>query len=152
MWQQVFERARGLRPCVLVLEDLDSLVIDESRSFFLNQLDGFEQNHGLIVLATTNHPDRIDAAIVDRPSRFDREYHSHLPDLHERMVYLKNWQQQLASETNWTGKEAAPIACEGFSFACLKKLVISSIIKWMQDSSDSFASTMTSQASTLRGQ
>jgi SpoVK/Ycf46/Vps4 family AAA+-type ATPase len=64
MWQQVFDRARGLRPCVLILEDLDSLVTEENRSFFLNQLDGFEQNHGLIVLATTNHPDRIDAAII----------------------------------------------------------------------------------------
>ena len=57
MWQQVFERARGLRPCVLVLEDLDSLVDESNRSFFLNQLDGFEQNHGMIILATTNHPD-----------------------------------------------------------------------------------------------
>ena len=72
MWQVVFERARGLRPCVLVLEDLDSLVNDENRSFFLNQIDGFEQNHGLMILATTNHPDRIDSAIIDRPSRFDR--------------------------------------------------------------------------------
>ena len=70
LWQVVFDRARGLTPCVLILEDLDSLVNDQNRSFFLNQLDGFEQNHGLMVLATTNHPDRIDDAIIDRPSRF----------------------------------------------------------------------------------
>ncbi len=154
MWHQVFDRARGLRPCVLVLEDLDSLVTDENRSFFLNQLDGFEQNHGLIVLATTNHPDRIDSAIIDRPSRFDRKYHFNLPDLDERNVYLKNWQEQLASETNWSSVEVEPIAiaCEGFSFAYLKELVISSVMKWMQDGSDSFASTMASQASTLGGQ
>jgi AAA+ superfamily predicted ATPase len=154
MWQQVFERARGLRPCVLVLEDLDSLVTDENRSFFLNQLDGFEQNHGLIVLATTNHPDRIDAAIIDRPSRFDRKYHFNLPDLAERVVYLKNWQEQLASETNWSNDEVEPIAiaCDGFSFAYLKELVISSVMKWMHNDSDSFASIMASQASTLGGQ
>jgi len=154
MWHQVFDRARGLRPCVLVLEDLDSLVTDENRSFFLNQLDGFEQNHGLIVLATTNHPDRIDSAIIDRPSRFDRKYHFNLPDLDERMVYLKNWQEQLASETNWSSEEVEPtaIACEGFSFAYLKELVISTVMKWMQDSSDSFASTMASQAASLGGQ
>ena len=153
MWQQVFDRARGLRPCVLVLEDLDSLVTDENRSFFLNQLDGFEQNHGLIVLATTNHPDRIDPAIIDRPSRFDRKYHFNLPSFAERMNYLKNWQEQLASETKWAGEELEPIvnACEGFSFAYLKELVISSVMKWMQDSTFSFAATMAAQAEILNG-
>ena len=40
MWQQVFDRARGLRPCVLVLEDLDSLVDDENRSFFSTSWTG----------------------------------------------------------------------------------------------------------------
>ncbi|MDA0660736.1 MAG: ATP-binding protein [Planctomycetota bacterium] len=154
LWHQIFDRARGLRPCVLVLEDLDSLVTAENRSFFLNQLDGFEQNHGLIVLATTNHPDRIDSAIIDRPSRFDRKYHFNLPDFDERMVYLRNWQEQLADETNWSRDEleTIAIACEGFSFAYLKELVISSLMKWMQDSSESFASTMASQASVLGGQ
>ncbi|MCC6511893.1 MAG: ATP-binding protein, partial [Pirellulaceae bacterium] len=99
MWQQVFDRARGLRPCVLVLEDLDALVTEENRSFFLNQLDGFEQNHGLIVLATTNHPDRIDPAIIDRPSRFDRKYHFNLPSLDERIDYLATWQNRLSDES-----------------------------------------------------
>lgn len=41
--KQVFERARQLRPCVLVLEDLDALINNGNRSFFLNQLDGFER-------------------------------------------------------------------------------------------------------------
>ncbi|MEO7111997.1 MAG: AAA family ATPase [Polyangiaceae bacterium] len=57
--KRVFERARQLRPCVLVLEDLDALINPENRSFFLNQLDGFEKNVGMIVLATTNHPEKI---------------------------------------------------------------------------------------------
>lgn len=154
MWQQVFDRARGLRPCVLVLEDLDSLITNENRSFFLNQLDGFEQNHGLIVLATTNHPDRIDSAIIDRPSRFDRKYHFNLPTFDERMVYLRNWQEQLASETGWSVDELESIAStsEGFSFAYLKELVISTVMKWMQDSTSSFAQTMATQAAILGGQ
>jgi AAA+ superfamily predicted ATPase len=154
MWGQVFERARGLRPCVLVLEDLDSLVNYENRSFFLNQLDGFEQNHGLIVLATTNHADRIDSAIIDRPSRFDRKYHFNLPTFSERLQYLKSWQDQLVGETGWSNEEVEPIAqaCEGFSFAYLKELVISSVMKWMHASTDSFAETMASQAVSLGGQ
>ena len=66
-------------PCLLVLEDLDSLITDENRSFFLNELDGFAANAGILTIATTNHPGRLDPAILDRPSRFDRKYHFGLP-------------------------------------------------------------------------
>ncbi|MGN6543409.1 MAG: AAA family ATPase [Aureliella sp.] len=154
MWQQVFDRARGLRPCVLVLEDLDALVDDENRSFFLNQLDGFEQNHGMIVLATTNHPERIDSAIIDRPSRFDRKYHFNLPTVGERQRYLSTWQLRLCDETGWKPDQVETIALstDGFSFAYLKELVISSVMKWMQDPSDSFAVVATEQATCLQRQ
>lgn len=154
MWQQVFERARGLRPCVLVLEDLDSLVDDENRSFFLNQLDGFEQNHGLIVLATTNHPDRIDPAIVDRPSRFDRKYHFGLPSLDERRNYLVTWQKRLADESGWRSDQVLEIAeaTEGYSFAYLKELVISTVMNWMQNSDAKFATVMLEQSKVLQRQ
>lgn len=51
----VFERARRTTPCALVLEDLDALLTDETRSFFLNELDGFAANEGILTLASTNH-------------------------------------------------------------------------------------------------
>ncbi len=38
-------------------------------------VDGFDTNTGVVVLATTNHPDRLDPAIVDRPCRFDRKWY-----------------------------------------------------------------------------
>lgn len=69
----VFEKARMEAPCVLILEDLDSLINDANRSFFLNQLDGLENNDGLLVIGSTNHYDRLDPAITKRPSRFDRK-------------------------------------------------------------------------------
>lgn len=69
----VFRKARAEAPCVLVLEDLDSLINDGNRSFFLNQLDGLENNDGLLVIGSTNHYDRLDPAITKRPSRFDRK-------------------------------------------------------------------------------
>lgn len=152
MWQIVFERARGLRPCVLVLEDLDSLVNDENRSFFLNQIDGFEQNHGLIILATTNHPERIDSAIMDRPSRFDRKYHFNLPSVEERSTYLGNWQRTLESETGWRADQVLLVAqaTEGYSFAYLKELVISSVMSWMRNSGESFAAIMLAQSMVLK--
>ena len=154
MWKSVFERARGLRPCILVLEDLDSLVSEENRSFFLNQMDGFEQNHGMIVLATTNYPEKIDSAIIDRPSRFDRKYHFDLPTLKERLQFLERWQQQLADETGWKESEIEPIASatSGFSFAYLKELIISSVTAWIQDSTADFVTTIADQARVLQRQ
>ena len=69
----VFDKARQLAPCVLVLEDLDSLINDKNRSFFLNQLDGLQSNHGLFIIGTTNYFDRLDPGLNSRPSRFDRK-------------------------------------------------------------------------------
>ncbi len=154
MWQQVFSRARGLRPCVLVLEDLDSLVNSDNRSFFLNQLDGFEQNHGLIVLATTNHPELIDSAILDRPSRFDRKYHFKLPLRAERLTYIESWHDQLSDETKWSIDSVQSLASstEGFSFAYLKELVISAVMQWLPHSSQRFDEVIGEQADLLRRQ
>lgn len=69
----VFEKARQMAPCVVILEDLDSLINDGNRSFFLNQMDGLEGNDGLLVIGSTNHFDRLDPALSGRPSRFDRK-------------------------------------------------------------------------------
>ena len=71
--QSVFEKARQMAPCVLILEDLDSLINDGNRSFFLNQLDGLEGNDGILIIGSTNHFDRLDPALNSRPSRFDRK-------------------------------------------------------------------------------
>ena len=129
--KRVFDRARQLRPCALVFEDLDALVNDENRSFFLNQLDGFEKNVGLVVLATTNHPERIDPAIVERPSRFDRKYHFDLPEFEERRTYLAMWQRKLAARRAWSDAVTERLAAEtaGFSFAYLKEIVISTLMR-----------------------
>ena len=69
----VFSKARQLSPCLIILEDLDSLINDGNRSFFLNQLDGLENNDGLLVIGTTNHFEKLDPGLSSRPSRFDRK-------------------------------------------------------------------------------
>ena len=45
----IFERARQEAPCLLIFEDLDSLITDNNRSFFLNEVDGLEDNDGLLM-------------------------------------------------------------------------------------------------------
>lgn len=58
----IFEKARETAPCLLVLEDMDSLVSDNVRSFFLNEVDGLEGNDGIMMIGSTNYcmvvPDR----------------------------------------------------------------------------------------------
>lgn len=46
----IFQRARAEAPCVLILEDLDSLINNQNRAFFLNEVDGLEDNDGLLLV------------------------------------------------------------------------------------------------------
>lgn len=131
--RKVFEKARQSAPCILVLEDLDSLLTDENRSFFLNELDGFAANQGIVTIASTNHPERLDPAIRDRPSRFDRKYHFELPHNAIRQAYITMWNNQLKTEMSLPPEAIIQIAAktDGFSFAYLKELFLSSMIRWV---------------------
>ena len=131
--RMVFARARKAAPCLLVLEDLDSLLTDENRSFFLNELDGFATNDGVVILATTNHPEKLDPAILERPSRFDRKYHFNLPTLAERTQYIKLWNASLQDDMYLSEQAIVALAetTHDFSFAYLKELFLSSMMKWM---------------------
>jgi SpoVK/Ycf46/Vps4 family AAA+-type ATPase len=84
---EVFGRARKLAPCVLVFEDIDGFVDDRNRAVFLNELDGFKDNDGMLVLASSNHPERVDEALLKRPSRFDRVFRIGLPAEAQRREY-----------------------------------------------------------------
>lgn len=53
--KSIFEKARETAPCLLVFEDLDSLVTENVRSFFLNEVDGLEQNDGILIVGSTNY-------------------------------------------------------------------------------------------------
>lgn len=129
--KEVFAYAREITPCVLVLEDLDSLVSVDARSFFLNELDGFASNAGLVTIGSTNHPDRLDPAIVDRPSRFDRKYHFPLPALPERASYLGLWASRLVEDARVDEGllRALAGATEGYSFAYLKELFVAALMR-----------------------
>jgi DNA replication protein DnaC len=130
---EVFKRARMAAPCVLVLEDLDSMIDNHNRAFFLNELDGFHSNTGVVVLATTNHPEKLDASILDRPSRFDRKYYFQLPADAERRAYIARWNCELQPEMRVTEKSVARVVREtqDFSFAYLKELFVTSMVQWL---------------------
>jgi SpoVK/Ycf46/Vps4 family AAA+-type ATPase len=129
----VFDLARKTAPCLLILEDLDALIKPTNRSFVLNELDGFSANTGICVVATTNYPERLDASILERPSRFDRKYPFEPPQIVERTAYLKMWNDQQAGELRLTaaGLDALAQATNAFSFAYLKELCLSAVMAWM---------------------
>lgn len=152
---EVFKRARMLSPCVLVFEDLDSMITNENRSFFLNELDGFQANTGIVVLATTNHPDRLDPSILDRPSRFDRKYYFELPRERERLAYIAKWNHDLQIEMRVTERGASEVVrgTEGFSFAYLKELFVTAMVQWVTSGGNgSMDSVLLSQTKALRSQ
>ena len=153
--REVFDRARQSAPCILVLEDIDSLVTGENRSFFLNELDGFAANEGILTLATTNHPERLDPAILNRPSRFDRKYHFELPALTERLAYITFWNDSLKPAMRLSGEVVTQIAelTDGFSFAYMKELFVSSTIRWMNAmEAGTMEKFMLEQVASLRSQ
>lgn len=83
----VFDKAAELAPVVLVIEDLDSLPIP-CRSSFLNTLDGATTKEGILLIGTTNYPERIDKALINRAGRFDRTFEIKLPNAELRSEYL----------------------------------------------------------------
>ncbi|HEX6483903.1 MAG TPA: ATP-binding protein [Ktedonobacteraceae bacterium] len=153
--QQVFDRARRTSPCILVIEDLDSQLYPQNRSAFLNELDGFAANIGIVTLATTNHPERLDPAILDRPSRFDRKYHFELPDAPERSRYLTMWNASLKPALQLSPEGISKIneLTADFSFAYLKELFLSSMMQWIATPGQStMEQVMTDKLTTLREQ
>ncbi|KAF8165526.1 P-loop containing nucleoside triphosphate hydrolase protein [Crassisporium funariophilum] len=156
--EDVFDKARQLAPCVVILEDLDSLINDRNRSFFLNQLDGLEGNDGLLVIGTTNHFDRLDPGLSTRPSRFDRKFKFDDPDEEERKLYAQYWQRKLASnkEIDYPDPLVDEVAklTDKFSFAYLKEAFVSSLVTLLgiEGEKPEFSKVLKDQIEALRKQ
>ena len=152
---EVFKRARMKIPSIVVLEDLDSMIDNKNRSFFINELDGFQSNTGVVVLATTNHPQKLDTSIIDRPSRFDRKYYFQLPAESERLTYIAKWNEELQPELRVSGAAAQQVVSEteGFSFAYLKELFVAAMVQWMSSGGNgSMDEVIIAQTELLRAQ
>ena len=95
-----WKMARTLSPAVICLEDVDRLFAHggngrTSLTYFLNLLDGIQKNnHGILFIGTANHPEHIDKALVNRPSRFDRVFKIEVPNQDSRRKYLASLVKQ----------------------------------------------------------
>ncbi|KAL8709466.1 MAG: hypothetical protein Q9220_005849 [cf. Caloplaca sp. 1 TL-2023] len=152
--REIFVKARQTAPCLLVFEDLDSLITDQVKSFFLNEVDGLESNDGIMMIGSTNYRkwapsaicghlfagrlilnrtvDRLDPGIAKRPSRFDRKYHFALPAIEERTQYCDYWRSKLSIKKaiDFPPELSRAVAelTEGFSFAYLKETFIQALL------------------------
>jgi len=99
--RDLFQQAKGQAPCLVFIDELDAVGrqrgvhfgnVNDEREQTLNQLlvemDGFEVNSGVILLAATNRPEILDRALL-RPGRFDRQVVIDAPDLDGREAILK---------------------------------------------------------------
>lgn len=125
MFQGVRERA----PCLLCLEDLDALVTDDVRSAFLNEMDGLDEDYrGVLTVATTNHPERLDAALLQRPSRFDYRFELPLPDEEQRRAFVAAWVARLSAlgyvENPAESVDEIVRHSRGMSHAYLKRVLV----------------------------
>ena len=98
--RDLFKQAKEKAPCIVFIDEIDAigkkrdnqLSSNDEREQTLNQLltemDGFDDNNGVIILAATNRPESLDPALT-RPGRFDRRVPVELPDLAGREAILK---------------------------------------------------------------
>jgi len=155
----IFQRARALAPTILAFEDIDGLVNAANRSVFLNELDGFASNDGLLIVASSNHPERIDEALLKRPSRFDRVFYLGPPSLPERERYLRELLSRpplvgrFSSEGPGEAARRVAERTEGFTPAHLKEAVLSAALELAHEGEQplaTFEEAVLAQADALR--
>lgn len=109
--RELFEQANKKAPCIVFIDEIDTIgkkrdtgfSTNDEREQTLNQLltemDGFEGNKGVVILAATNRPEVLDPALL-RPGRFDRQVRMELPDLIGREAILNVHLEKVNKEEN----------------------------------------------------
>lgn len=125
--QEVFATVSRLAPAILVIEDIDSMP-EFTRSVFLNTLDGTQSREGLFIIGTTNYPERIDPALINRAGRFDRAFEIPSPDMKLRKEYLK----KLDVKSIFTPEQLEDMSrlSKGLSISQLNELYMSAALNW----------------------
>lgn len=125
---RVFREIEKETPCVILMEDIDSILEMWDESQVLNILDGIDQVEKVVFLATTNYPERLGARILNRPSRFDKRFKIGHPNAESRMMYFKHLiGDEKIAELNINLKKWVKDT-EKFSIAHLKELFVAVVI------------------------
>ena len=127
--RELYKKARQAAPCIVFLDEIDALapqrgdgggnhVTERVVSQLLTELDGIEELHGVVTLATTNRPDILDSALL-RPGRFDLQIEIGLPDAPTRRAILEihTGRQPLADDVDLDALTARTENCMGADLA-----------------------------------
>ncbi len=142
--RDLFRQAKEKAPCIVFIDEIDAIGQkrnsgnfggNDEREQTLNQLltemDGFEGNSGVIILAATNRPESLDPALT-RPGRFDRRVPVELPDLKGREAILKVHAARIKTEDNIDYLAIARMA-SGASGAELANIVNEAALRAVRD-------------------
>ena len=142
--RDLFRQAKEKAPCIVFIDEIDAIGQkrnsgnfggNDEREQTLNQLltemDGFEGNSGVIILAATNRPESLDPALT-RPGRFDRRVPVELPDLKGREAILKVHAAKVKTEDNIDYSVIARMAA-GASGAELANIVNEAALRAVRD-------------------
>ena len=132
--RDLFEMAKKNQPCIIFIDEIDAVgrhrgaglgggndEREQTLNQILVQMDGFESNEGVIVMAATNRADILDPALM-RPGRFDRQIYVNLPDVKGREQILKVHARNKPMAPDVNFKTVARITA-GFSGADLANLL-----------------------------
>ena len=142
--RDLFKQANEKAPCIVFIDEIDTIGKkrdgsaiggNDEREQTLNQLltemDGFDGSKGVVILAATNRPDSLDAALL-RPGRFDRRIPVELPDLKGREEILKVHARKIKIADNVNFHEIAK-AASGASGAELANIVNEAALRAVRD-------------------
>ena len=135
--RDLFSAARGKSPAIIFIDELDAIgskrherdaaYAKQTLNQLLTELDGFDQNSGVIIIGATNFPQSLDKALT-RPGRFDRNVVVPLPDVRGRISILKHHMRNIRTDGT---VDPAIIArgCPGFSGAEIENIVNQAAIR-----------------------
>lgn len=141
--RDLFKQAKEKAPCIVFIDEIDAIgkkrdgkvAGNDEREQTLNQLltemDGFEDNTGVIILAATNRPESLDPALT-RPGRFDRRVPVELPDLKGREAILKVHARKIKTDGNVDYRTIARMA-SGASGAELANIINEGALRAVRD-------------------
>jgi cell division protease FtsH len=142
--RDLFQQAKDKAPCIVFIDEIDAIGQkrntagmggNDEREQTLNQLltemDGFEGNNGVVILAATNRPESLDPALT-RPGRFDRRVPVELPDLKGREAILRVHAKKIKTADDVDFKQVARMA-SGASGAELANIINEAALRAVRD-------------------
>ena len=133
--RDLFEQGKQNQPCIIFIDELDAVgrqrgaglggghdEREQTLNALLVEMDGFEPNHDIILMAATNRPDVLDSALL-RPGRFDRQVVVDVPDLKGRLGILKVHTKKILMNKRKVNLEAIAKGTPGMVGADLENIV-----------------------------